>query len=137
MKKADRPIVEILFPVVRARLLEALFTRPVRQRYVRELERMTNLALHTIQDELRKLTAIGIVRTWSNGYHRFYSSNQSHPLFRHLLPIVEASAKLPKTKQVALQRPPSRRKKRPRRRPIHLRPDRQPNWGISKSSPKT
>lgn len=136
MKQNDRPIAEILFPLVRAKVLEALFTKPPRQRYVRELERMTNLAWHTIKDELRKLTAIGILRSWSNGYHKFYSANQSHPLFRHLQAIIEKNLNLPTTKVSALDRPPSRSKKRSKRTPIRMRQDRQPNWGLFEARPK-
>jgi len=102
--KAERTILAVLFPEVRANLLQLLFTMPLKQRYVRELTSITGLALHTVQDELRKLTAVGLVTTWSNGYHRFYRANRDHPLFAHLVQIVQASAKLPKIKHSALHR---------------------------------
>ncbi len=56
----------------------------------------TGLALHTIQDELRKLGAIGLVTNWSNGYHRFYRAARNHALFLPLFSIVQTSAELPK-----------------------------------------
>ena len=131
MTKPERPLAEVLFPQGRAKIMGLLFTRPLRPRYVRELTNLTGLALHTIQDELRKLAAIGVVKSWSNGYHRFYAADDRHPLFPHLLEIVRLSAKLPSTAHAALHRRIGGRK-RPRRRvlPRRLRPDRQPNWGL-------
>jgi hypothetical protein len=130
MSKARKTVLEILFPQVRAAILRALFRTPLKQRYVRELVVITGLAMHTVQDELRKLAAIGVVKSWSNGYHRFYAADDRHPLFPHLLEIIRLSAKLPSTAHAALRRPIGR--KRPRRRvpPRRLRPDRQPNWGL-------
>src|SRR5205807_5597345 len=57
-------------------LLQLLFAEPQKHRYVRELMNMSGLALHTIQDELQKLTAVGLIVTWSNGYHRFYRRSE-------------------------------------------------------------
>ena len=89
---------------MRAEILRLLFTIPKKQRYVRELTNMSGLALCTVQDELRKLSAIGLVTSWSNGYHRFYRANRDHPLFSELLRIVQLSAQLPRTKHSALHR---------------------------------
>jgi hypothetical protein len=93
-----------LFPKVRAQLLRLLFDLPQKQRYVRELANMSGLALCTIQDELRKLTAVGLLVSWSNGYHRFYRANNDHPLFPQLVRFVQLSARLPRTKHSALNR---------------------------------
>ena len=41
---------------------------------------LSGLALHTVQDELRKLSAAGLITNWSNGYHRFYRANPNHKL---------------------------------------------------------
>jgi len=102
--KSQRSLLDILFPVVRAELLRLLFAAPQKQRYVRELTSMSGLALCTVQDELRKLTAVGILTSWSNGYHRFYCANRNHPLFPELCRIVDMSARLPRTKHSALHR---------------------------------
>ena len=72
---SKKTVLDVLFPRVRAELLRLLFVEPAQQRYVRELMNMSGLAIHTIQDELRKLTAVGLIVTWSNGYHRFYRAN--------------------------------------------------------------
>jgi predicted transcriptional regulator len=115
MAKSERLLLRVLFPEVRAKLLEALFSVPLKQRYVRELASMTELALHTVQDELRKLTAVGLITTSSNGYRRFYRANSEHPLFAHVTQIVQVSAKLPGTKPSALQRARRTRRGKSRR----------------------
>jgi predicted transcriptional regulator len=92
-------ILEILFPKVRAEILRLLFSDPARQRYVRELTVMSGLALATIQEELGNLSTAGLITSWSNGYQRFYRANRDHPLFSHLVRIVQASARLPHVKR--------------------------------------
>lgn len=116
--RSERAILDVLFPIVRAKLLRALLAAPLKQRYVRELMNLSGLALHTVQDELRKLSAVGLVTSWSNGYHRFYRANRDHPLFAPLRRIVEISAELPATKRSALDRP---RRWRPTKQARRLR----------------
>jgi predicted transcriptional regulator len=120
--RSKRAILDVLFPIVRAKLLRALLAAPLKQRYVRELMNLSGLALHTVQDELRKLSAVGLVTSWSNGYHRFYRANRDHPLFAPLRRIVEISAELPGTKHSALHRPrrlgSTKQARRLRRQPV-------------------
>ena len=129
---SKKTVLDVLFPRVRAELLRLLFVEPAQQRYVRELMNMSGLALHTIQDELRKLTAVGLIVTWSNGYHRFYRANQDHPLFGSLFHIVRGSAKLPLPKQRLLRQPHRRRpaKQRTGRRPVPLPRDWPGKWDL-------
>jgi hypothetical protein len=137
--KSERTVLHVLFPEVRAQLLSCLFGLPQKQRYVRQLMSTSGLALHTVQDELRKLTAVGLVTSWSNGYHRFYRANRDHPLYRQLTYIVELSKKLPRPRHSALSRPEPRRhaKKQRRRRPQPLPPDRLVSWGLFSPKAKT
>lgn len=85
-------------------VLQALFEEPLKEQYVRELVCRSGLTLCTIQDELRKLSAVGIVESRSNGYQRFYRANRSHRLFTDLLHMVAASAVLPRAKHTLLHR---------------------------------
>ena len=80
MLKSGRTVLDVLFPEVRAKLLRVFFTALPKQRYVRELMNVSGLTLHTVQDELRKLSAVGLLTSWSNGYHRFYQANRDHPM---------------------------------------------------------
>ncbi len=102
---------------------------------MRELATKSELALCTIQDELRKLSAVGLIISWSNKYHRFYQPNRAHPLFSEIGRIVEVSSRLPPTKQSALDRA-SRRHSR-RRRVSHLPGERAINWHLFSQSHKT
>ena len=102
--KEQPEVLDLLFPKVRAEILRLLFFSPKQQRYVRELMNKSGLALRTVQEELANLSAIGLVTSWSNGYHRFYRANQDHPLFSHLLSIVQTSARLPRVQLPAHRR---------------------------------
>ena len=129
---SKKTVLDVLFPRVRAELLRLLFAEPPQHRYVRELMNMSGLALHTIQDELRKLNTVGLIVTWSNGYHRFYRANQDHTLFDSLLHIVRRSVHLPSPKQL-LQRQPRRRrraKRRTGRPPMPLPKDWPGKWNL-------
>src|SRR6266513_4039590 len=126
MINSDATLLDVLFPKVRAEILRALFSGSNRRCYVRELMRETGLALCTVQDELRKLSGIGVITSYSNGYHRFYAPNAGQPIFHELHRIVEMSKRLPRTKRSALLRKNSGRSRNRRRRhkPRTLPPDR-------------
>jgi hypothetical protein len=135
MPPKECPVSEVLFPLARARLLDALFRRPPRQLYVRELVGASGLSLHTVQDELRKLSAIGIVTSWSNGYHRFYGANPRHPLHKNLVGLFETAYRLPNAKRAAVRR--ASQKNKPKRRQFRpIRNVRQPHWGLFDSKYK-
>jgi len=137
--KSERTALNILFPEVRAKLLRSLFTTPLKERYVRELMNMSGLALHTVQDELRKLSAVGLLSSWSNGYYRFYRANRDHAMYPHLLRIVQLSETLPPTRQSALRRSRGRRspKRQTRRKSRPLSVDRPVNWHLFSRQAKT
>ena len=107
--------LDLLFPKVRAEILRVLFSEPKKQRYVRELMVMSRLALRTVQEELATLTALGVVTSWSNGYHRFYRANPNHPLFSTLANMIRIGAKLGGVAPKALNRRHSPRSKRTQR----------------------
>src|ERR1041385_6452924 len=129
--KSKRSVLEVFFPAVRAEVFRLLFGSTATEFYVRELRLKTHLALHTVQDELRKLSALSLVTSRSNGFQRFYRANRHHALYRHIHAIVQLSEKSPRTRHAAFLRPPSRRASMKKRRPkrAHLRPDYPINWG--------
>lgn len=69
-----------LFPLVPAEIMRPLFTNARAELYVRELARLSDLSLQTVQDELAKLGAARLITSRSNGYHRFYRADSKHPL---------------------------------------------------------
>ena len=139
MSKSERAVLDVLFPEVRAKLLRSFFTTPPKQRYVRELVNVSGLTLHTVQDELRKLSAVGLLSSWSNGYHRFYRANRDHPMYPKLVGIVQLSETLPHAKSSALERPRGRRapKAQTRRQSRSLPPDRPASWHPFEQQGKT
>jgi hypothetical protein len=135
--KRERKVLDILFPRVRAEMLRALFGPSIQRRHVRELMRKSGLALSTVQDELRKSSAVGAVTSASNGYHRFYRANQQHPLFSVLARIVHLSETLPSINGSRLRQGRNRRRRaRRKRRPARLSSERLYEWGIFSKAPK-
>jgi len=104
---------------------------PSKKRYCRELRGMTGLALSTVQDELRKLSVLGVILSWKDHGRRFYGANRAYPLFSELVRIVRACEQMPAVKHSQLQRPTYARHTRKRRGKIaHLPTIRQPHWGL-------
>ena len=91
-------LLHVLFPLVRAEVLRLLFTNPRQELYVREMARLSFVALHTVQDELGKLESAGLVVSRSNGYQRFYRANPQHMLYSSLRRIVVRAASQPRPK---------------------------------------
>ena|SRR6266403_5483631 len=133
--KSKREILDVLFPAVRAAIIRALFSSPAKERYVRELVRMTGFALGTIQDELATLSAVDLVTSWSNRYRRFYRANPENPVSAELFHIVELSRRLPRGKISGPHR--KRHSRRSQHNAPTLRPERLLNWHLFSSSPKT
>jgi hypothetical protein len=128
--RRKKTFMEVLFPKARAEIFRLLFGSKKRARYVREIMADSGLALRSIQDELKKLSAVGVVANHSDGFHRFFAANTAHPLFREITRIAEMSERLPLAKHsdlVRLSRAGVRKKPANDRR---MRLDREPNWGI-------
>ena len=92
-------LLHALFPLVRAEILRLLLTNRGQELYVRQLARLSYLSLHTVQDELGKLSAAGLVLSRTNGYHRFYRADPKHPLYSPLRKIVIRAAARPRPRQ--------------------------------------
>ena len=91
-----RTLLHALFPLVRAEILQLLFTNLKQELFTRELARLSFLSLQTVQDELAKLSTAKLVLSRSNGYHRFYRANPAHPLYAALRKMVVQSAAHPR-----------------------------------------
>lgn len=91
-----RTLLHLLFPAVRAEVLQLLFTHPRQELYVRELARLSFLSLQTVQDELAKPRAADLIVGRSNGYHHFYRANPKHSLYGALRKMVIKGAAHPR-----------------------------------------
>ena len=122
-------VLNVLFPRARAEIFRLLIGSKRRPRYVREIMGDSGLALRSFQDELKRLGAIGLISSHSNGFHRFFAANTAHPLFRELGRIAEMSERLSATARSDWFRTSRvKRKKRQIRGPAI--PKRPPSWGI-------
>ena len=111
-KRSD--ILEMIFPICRARILRTLFSRPNKPRYLSELAQLNGIAVGTAQEELASLLATGLITTYFGGYRRYYRVNRDHRLFSHLLGLVHDADKLPPVNVSDLRR--NRRRKAGRKK---------------------
>ena len=125
-----KTFLQVLFPKTRAEIFRLLFGSKRRPRYIRQLMGDSGLALRSVQDELKRLGAIGVVTSHSDGFRRFFAANTAHALFREITRIAEMSERLPLAKRSHLLRS-SRvgNRKRPRKN-IRMRAVREPNRAI-------
>ncbi len=77
-------VLTILFPQVRAEVLRLLFADPGKELHLRELSRLSQLALGTLQAEVRKLAAAELIVARRDGNRLYYRANTSHPVFPEL-----------------------------------------------------
>ena len=123
-----KTLLEILFPKARAEVLRLLFGSKARPRYVLEIVGDSGLALRTVQDELKLLLNVGLLLSRSDGFRRFFSANNAHPLSGEIKRIARASERLPLGKSWQTLRPSrARGRRRPRKWPA-IRPFRGPRY---------
>lgn len=77
-------VLNVLFPQVRAEVLRLLFTDPGKELHLRELSRLSQLALGTLQAEVRKLAAAELILARRDGNRLYYRANSAHPVFPEL-----------------------------------------------------
>lgn len=79
---------------VRAAVLALLFgLRPARM-YRAEIIGKMDFAQRSVEEELEKLTTLGLIETAKDGNRRYYSPNRAHPWYPELLALVLKSAGL-------------------------------------------
>ncbi len=128
--QSRKTFLEVLFPKARAEIFRLLFGSKKRPRYIREIMGDSSLALRSVQDELKILSAVGLVASHSDGFRRFFAANTAHPLFREITRIAEISERLPLAKRSDFARSSQSAKRKSRSKKVRMRPYREPNWGI-------
>jgi len=78
------PVLDALFPKVRAELVRLLFADPAKEFHLRELARLSHLAVGTLQKEVLKLTEAGLLTSRRDGNRLYYRANSTHPIFPDL-----------------------------------------------------
>jgi len=80
---------EILTSHTRAEVLRILFNGKGEEYYLREIEKLTNVGLNSLQKEVKHLTSIDFIKARKDGNRIYYHANKEHPLYLDLLSIVE------------------------------------------------
>ncbi len=73
-----------LFPKVRSEIIRLLFTDSERQYHLRELSRLSGLAVGTLQAELAKLKEIELLSSRRDGNRLYFRANTAHYLYPEL-----------------------------------------------------
>ena len=77
-----------LFGRTRGAVLAVLFGHVGESYYLRQLARMTGIALGPVQRELRQLVDAGLVIRKTLGTHTLYSANEASPVFAEMRSLV-------------------------------------------------
>jgi len=81
-------IAEALFSKTQQRLYGLLFGHPDRTYFLRELIEKANIGRGTVQREMEKLVASGLVLVKKVGNQKHYQANKSSPVFEELAGIL-------------------------------------------------
>jgi len=98
-------LVDIVSSRVKAELLRLLFGLGQPELHLRELVRQSGLSLGTVQQELRRLTRVGLVTARKDGNRVYYRANPDHPAHRELCSLVLKTDGLVGVLQPALNTP--------------------------------
>ena len=79
---------EVLFGQTRAAVLSVLYGHVGKGFYLRQLARLTDIALGPVQREMRQLVAAGLVTKKTVGAQTLYSANKGSPVFREIKGLV-------------------------------------------------
>lgn len=83
-KSIQLTVIRTIFPKARAELLRLLFADPGRAHHLRDLARLSGLAIGTIQREVANLKKAGLIREQRDGNRVYFSANRDHPIFPEL-----------------------------------------------------
>lgn len=81
----------ILFGKTRLAILSLLFGHPQESYYLRQVVRLTNAGLGSVQRELKQLTDARIIQRSLQGRRVYYRANQESPVFKELKSLVSRS----------------------------------------------
>lgn|SRR3990172_7771274 len=81
-------LAEILSSRIRAEIFRLLFGVSNQSLHMREIERRSGLSIGTIQQELKKLLRLDLVRKYKDGNRLCYEANKEHPLYPDISNLV-------------------------------------------------
>jgi predicted nucleotidyltransferase len=88
------PILDALFPDIRAKILAALLIHPEKQWYLTELASHLGTKPSSLQREVEALSKAGILEQWRDGRRAYFKADTSSPVFPDLRALLEKTAGL-------------------------------------------
>ncbi len=76
--------LELLFPKARVEVFKHLLLPPTPQLHLRELARLSSLAVGTIQREVKVLLSAGVIQERRDGNRLYFEADKSNPIFQEL-----------------------------------------------------
>ena len=81
-------LAEILSSKIRSEIFRMLFGVNGEALHMREIERRSGFAIGTIQQELKKLLRLDLIKKREDGNRLYYEANQEHPLYPDIRNLV-------------------------------------------------
>ena len=97
-------LADLLSSNVKAEVFRLLFGLHGQPLHLREMERRSGLAVATVQQELGRLTRIGLVEARPDGNRIYYSAREDHPLYAEIRGLVLKTVGLSEVLRRALQK---------------------------------
>lgn len=82
-------LAELFTSNTRAEVMRILFNGEGRELYLREIERITDIQINSLQKEVKHLVSIDLVKARKDGNRIYYKANVQHPIYSDLVSIVE------------------------------------------------
>jgi len=80
---------DVLFSKTQRQILSLLFGRPDKSFYAKEIVRLAGVGTGTVQRELEKFSAVGLLTVEQIGNQKHYRANDQAPIFEELRGIVQ------------------------------------------------
>ena len=97
-------LADLLSSNVKAEVFRLLFGLNGEPLHLREMQRRSGLAVATVQQELGRLTRIGLVEARPDGNRTYYAAREDHPLYSEIRGLVLKTSGLAEVLRHALQK---------------------------------
>jgi predicted nucleotidyltransferase len=81
-------LAEILSSKIRSEIFRMLFGVSGEALHMREIERRSGLSIGTIQQELKKLVRLDLIKKRKDGNRLYYEANREHPIYPDIRNLV-------------------------------------------------
>jgi predicted nucleotidyltransferase len=100
-------LAEILSSKIRSEIFRLLFGVNGGSLHMREIERRSGLTIGTIQQELKKLVRLNLIKERKDGNRLYYEANRAHPLYPEIRNLVLKTIGLVQIFKEALKNEPA------------------------------